>query len=49
MALFIAGIVTTGVLSVGYIATRSAIGGCPRVDLQQDFNLTNYLGVWYEF
>ena len=49
MALFIAGLIGTGALSLGYIVTRSAIGGCPKVDLQQNFNVENYMGLWYEF
>ena len=49
MALFLAGLITSGVVSVGYIATRAAVGGCTRVETQQDFNIDNYAGTWYEF
>ena len=49
MALLISGLVGTGLLSIGYITTRSVIGGCQKVSLQDNFNVTAYLGLWFEF
>ena len=50
MALMIGGAIGTGVLTLGYIITRSVVGGCRnKPDLQSDFDINEYLGLWYEF
>ena len=44
----ILGYIGTGALYGGYIASRVIFGSCPKVELQKDFDLERYLGVWYE-
>ena len=43
------GLGVTGALSIGYIVARIAGTQCANPDLQEDFDLASYAGLWYEF
>ena len=49
MALLIGGSVATGLLATGYIIGRAVSGDCSKPELQADFDINSYLGLWYEF
>ena len=43
------GLVATGLSTIGYLISRVSQGGCPHPDLQANFEVEKYMGLWYEF